>query len=55
MVCVLTIALSAIVLNIQSTLVISKSKELSVTLRDIYTSTYQICGIEENNKSNNHI
>ena len=41
--------------KIQSTLVISKSKGLSETLRDIHTSTYQICGIEENNKSNNHI
>ena len=32
---------------IQSTLVISKSKEPSKTLRDIRTSTYQICSIEE--------
>ena len=40
---------------IQSTLVISKSKGLLGILRDILTSTYQICGIEENNKSNNHI
>ena len=34
--------------NIQSTLVISKSKGPSETLRDIRTSTYQICRIEEN-------
>ena len=32
---------------IQSTLVISKSKGPSKTLRDIRTSTYQICSIEE--------
>ena len=40
-------------INIQSTLVISKSKGLSEVLPDIRTSTYQIFGIEENNKSNN--
>ena len=34
--------------NIQSTLVISKSKGPSEKLRDIRTSTYQICRIEEN-------
>ena len=34
--------------DIQSTLVISKSKGPSGTLRDIRTSTYQICRIEEN-------
>ena len=34
---------------IQSTLVISNSKGLYETLRDIRTSTYQICGTEENN------
>ena len=33
---------------VQSTLVISKSKGPSETLRDIRTSTYQICRIEEN-------
>ena len=33
---------------IQSTLVISKSKRPSETLRDIRTSTYQICRTEEN-------
>ena len=33
---------------IQSTLIISKSKGPSETLRDIRTSTYQICRIEEN-------
>ena len=33
--------------HIQSTLVISKSKGLSKTARDIRTSTYQICSIEE--------
>ena len=32
---------------VQSTLVISKSKGPSKTLRDIRTSTYQICSIEE--------
>ena len=41
--------------HIQSTLVISNSKGLSETLRDIRTSTYQCCGSEEKNKSNNHI
>ena len=41
--------------QVQSTLVISNSKRLSETLRDIRTSTYQSCGNEENNKSNNHI
>ena len=35
-------------LNIQSTLVISKLKGPSETLRDIHTSTYQIFRIEEN-------
>ena len=34
--------------QIQSNLVISKSKGPSDTLRDIRTSTYQMCGIEEN-------
>ena len=34
--------------EIQSTLVISKSKGPSETLRDIRTSTYQICRIKEN-------
>ena len=32
---------------IQSTLVISNSKKISEILRDIRTSTYQICRIEE--------
>ena len=36
--------------SIQSTLVISKSKGPSETLRYIRTSTYQICRIEENTK-----
>ena len=40
---------------LQSTVFISKSKGLSGILRDIRTSTYQICGIEENSKTNNHI
>ena len=35
-------------IDIQSTLVISKSKGPSETLRDIRTSTYQIWRIEEN-------
>ena len=35
-------------IQIQSTLVISNSKGLYETLRDIRTSTYQICGTEEN-------
>ena len=39
--------LDAISSEIQSTLVISKSKGLSAILRDIRTSTYQICRIEE--------
>ena len=33
--------------KVQSTLVISNSKGLSEILRDIHTSTYQICRIEE--------
>ena len=33
---------------VQSTLVISKSKEPSETFRDIRTSTYQMCKAEEN-------
>ena len=33
--------------NIQSTLVISNSKGLSEILRDIRSSTYQVCRIEE--------
>ena len=33
--------------SLQSTLVISNSKGLSEILRDIRTSTYQICRIEE--------
>ena len=41
-------------LEIQSTLIISKSKGLSGILPDIRTLTYQICGIEENNKLINH-
>ena len=36
--------------KIQSTLVISKSKGPAETLRDIRTSTYQMCKIEENTK-----
>ena len=36
------------VIDIQSTLVIAKSKGPSETLQDIRTSTYQICRIEEN-------
>ena len=34
-------------IEIQSTLVISKSKGPSKIVRDIRTSTYQICSIEE--------
>ena len=30
-------------------------QEISETLRDIHTSTYLICGIGENNQSNNNI
>ena len=41
--------------DIHSTPVISNSNGLYETLRDIRTSTYQICGTEENNLSNNHI
>ena len=41
--------------QIQSTLVISNSKGLTETLRDIRTSTYQGWESEENNKLNNHI
>ena len=39
---------NSVIYKIQSTLVISKSKERSKTLRDSRTSTYQICRIEEN-------
>ena len=46
--------LSKLTIRIQSTLVISNSKGLYETLRDIRTSTYQICGTEENNKLNSH-
>ena len=42
-------------LEVQSTLVISKSKGHIETLRDIHTSTYQSWESEENNKLNNHI
>ena len=41
--------------HIQSTLVISNSKGLTETLRDIRTSTYQGWESEEDNKLNNHI
>ena len=41
--------------EIQPTLVISNSKGLTETLRDIRTSTYQSWENEENNKLNNHI
>ena len=44
-----------ITINIQSTPVISNSKGLTETLRDIRTSTYQSWESEENNKLNNHI
>ena len=40
---------------IQSTPVISNSKELTETLQDIRNSTYQSWESEENNKLNNHI
>ena len=40
---------------LQSTLVISNSKGLTETLREIRTSTYQSWEKEENNKLNNHI
>ena len=42
-------------IKLQSTLVISNSKGLTETLRDIRTSTYQSWESEENNKLNNHI
>ena len=45
----------SIIIDIQSTLVFSTSKGPSVILRDIHTSTYQICRTEVENKSNNHI
>ena len=41
--------------KVQSTLVISNSKGLTETLRDIRTSTYQSWESEENNKLNSHI
>ena len=43
------------VVMVQSTLVISNSKGLTETLRDIRTSTYQSWESEENNKFNKHI
>ena len=42
-------------MKIQSTLVISNTKGITETLRDIRTSTYQSWESEENNKLNNHI
>ena len=39
--------ISYMIYQIQSTLVILKSKGPSETLRDIRTSTYQMCRIEE--------
>ena len=42
-------------MQLQSTLVISNSKGLSEILRDIRTSTYQICRIGEKTNSINHI
>ena len=41
--------------DLQWTRFILKPKGLSETLPDIRTLTYQLCGTEENNKSNNHI
>ena len=41
--------------KVQSTLVISNSKGLAETIRDIRTSTYQSWESEENNKLYNHI
>ena len=35
--------------EVQSTLIISKSKELSEIIPDIHTSMYQICRVEEKN------
>ena len=48
-------SLPYVLVYIQSTLVISNSKGLTETLRDIRTSTYQSWEREENNKLNNHI
>ena len=42
-------------LHIQSTLVISNSKGLSEILRDIRSSTYQVCRIVEKNNLINYI
>ena len=43
-------------LNLQSILVISKSKRLSELLRDIRSSTYHICKTEDKeSKLHNHI
>ena len=44
-----------IVLQLQSTLIISKIKGHSEILRDIWTSTYQICNNEEKNNRIIHI
>ena len=43
------------VFKLQSTIVISKSKGPSKTVRDIRTSTYQICRFEEQKNSNKQI
>ena len=43
------------IIEIPSTLVISKFKGLSEILRDIRTSTYKIRRTEEKNKSSNQI
>ena len=44
----ISIQLMLIYMKVQSTLVISKSKGPSEQLRDIRTSTYQMCSIEKN-------
>ena len=41
--------------KMQSTLDMSKSKGPSKTLRDIFTSTYQVCEIEENTNRTTNI
>ena len=47
--------LYCLILQIQLTLIISKSRGLSETLRDIRTSTYQISRIKKQYQSYNQI
>ena len=52
---IIILILNFFVKYIQLTLAISKSKGPSKTLRDIRTSTYQVCSIEVESNLNNQI